>query len=79
VTSHEVYIALFWIVLGGYVSYLGWTLHRITAERTTRSRHPTSLPHAVGDMSRNETERELCGDERGTSVGTRSLVQFLFD
>ena len=47
-TSHEVYAALFWIVAGGYVAYLGWTLYRIAAERTARSRHPSSLPQLAG-------------------------------
>ena len=40
-TSHEVYAALFWIVLGGYVTYLGWTLYHIAAERAARARHPS--------------------------------------
>ena len=47
-TSHEVYIALFWIVIGGYVAYLGWTLYRITTERAARARHPSSLPQLAG-------------------------------
>ena len=47
-TSHEVYVALFWIVVGGYVSYLGWSLYRITAERAARARHPSSLPQLAG-------------------------------
>jgi hypothetical protein len=79
VTSHEVYIALFWIVIGGYVAYLGWTLYRIAAERAARARHPSSLPHAVGEMPRYETEGDVAGEEPEPSVGTRSLVQFLFD
>jgi hypothetical protein len=47
-TSHEVYIALFWFVIGGYVVYVGWTLHRIAAERTARAHHPSSLPQLAG-------------------------------
>ena len=78
-TSHEVYVSLFWIVIGGYVAYLGWTLYRIRAERAARTRHPSSLPHAVGEMSRNETEAVLSGDEGEPSAGTRSLVELLFD
>ena len=42
-TSHEVYTALFWIVAGGYVTYLGWTIYRIAAERAARARHPSQL------------------------------------
>ena len=78
-TSHEVYAALFWIVAGGYVAYLGWTLYRIAAERTARSRHPSSLPHAVVEMPRYETEEELSGETREPSASPRSLVEFLFD
>jgi len=40
-TLHEVYIALFWIVIGGYVAYLGWTVYRVAAERAARARHPS--------------------------------------
>jgi hypothetical protein len=47
-TMHEVYVSLFWIVIGGYVTYLGWTLYRIAAERATRARHPSSLPQLAG-------------------------------
>jgi hypothetical protein len=79
VTSHEVYVSLFWIVLGGYVTYLGWTLYHITAERAARARHPSSLPHGVGEMSRYETEGALPGDSCDLSASPRSLVEFLFD
>ena len=77
-TSHEVYVALFWIVIGGYVSYLGWTLYRITVERAARRRHPSSLPHAVGEMSRYETEGTISDDDSEPSANSRSLVQLLF-
>lgn len=78
-TSHEVYVALFWIVIGGYATYLGWSLYRLTAERTARSRHPSSLPQVVGEMSRHETEGVHSGEEREPSPGLRSLVELLFD
>jgi hypothetical protein len=41
-TSHEVYVALFWIVVGGYAIYVGWTVYRIATERAARRRHPSS-------------------------------------
>jgi hypothetical protein len=47
-TMHEVYVSLFWIVIGGYVTYLGWTLNRIAVVRATRARHPSSLPQPAG-------------------------------
>ena len=72
-TSHEVYTALFWIVGGGYVTYLGWTLYRIAAERNARARHPSRK----GGQS---TPRRSKGDARsGRSASPRSLVEFLFD
>lgn len=78
-TSHEVYVSLFWIVIGGYVTYLGWTFYRITAEHAARLRHPSSLPHGVGEMSRSETEGALSEEEREPSAGPGSLVELLFD
>lgn len=41
-TSNEVLTSLIWIVAGGYVLYVGWTVHRITANRSARRRHPSS-------------------------------------
>ncbi len=41
-TLQEVYVALFWMVAGGYVIYLGWTIYRIATERAARRRHPSS-------------------------------------
>ena len=78
-TWHEVYVSLFWIVTGGYVAYLGWTLYRITTERGARARHPSSLPHGVGEMSRYETDGALSGMEGESSADPRSHVELMFD
>jgi hypothetical protein len=56
VTAPEVYTALFWLVAGSYLISLGWTLYRVVVERLARRRHPSSLPHEVGEMSRDESE-----------------------
>jgi membrane protein required for beta-lactamase induction len=47
-TSHELYIALFWIVIGGYATYLGWTLYHIATESAARARHPS---HRQGSLT----------------------------
>ena len=46
-TAHEVFTALFWIVAGGYLAYVGWFLARAvrarfvkTAPLPRRSRSP---------------------------------------
>jgi len=69
-TSHEVYIALFWIVVGGYAAYLGWTLYRITAERTARARHPSrekgqSTPRVARSPFEGGRQRSASDDAGG--------------
>jgi hypothetical protein len=73
------YVSLYWIVIGGYVAFLGWTIYRIAAERAARTRHPSSLPHGVGEMPRYKTEGALSGVEREPSADPRSLVELPFD
>jgi threonine/homoserine/homoserine lactone efflux protein len=41
-TANEVVTTLFWIVAGSYVFYLGWSIRRAVAYRTSRSHHPVN-------------------------------------
>ena len=57
-TSHEVYVALFWIVAGSYIFYLGWLVYVSVAERAARLRHPSNRqPSARASSSRSTSAR----------------------
>jgi hypothetical protein len=78
-TAHEVFVALFWIVIAGYATYLGWTFYRITVERTARTRHPSSLSQLAGGDAEVRARRGSGGDDCEPSADSGSLVELLFD
>jgi len=59
-TLHEMYVSLFWIVIGGYVAYLGWTVYRVATERAARARHPSrKSDRSTPQLSRSPFEGGL--------------------
>ncbi len=42
-TAHELTIALFWMVVAAYVSYVGWSIYSALRRRMERHRRPPRI------------------------------------